>query len=839
MKTSERISLSVFALSLALWLISCAGGSAAQNPPPSVASIAPASAMAGGAAFTLTVNGSNFISTSVVRWNGSGRSTTFVSSTELTVAISAADIANAGTANITVYNPDPGGGASNGATFSINNPAPAISGLNPANATAGGPAFTLTVDGSNFVSSSVVQWNGSNRTTTFVSSSRLTAAIPSSDTASAGVAQVSVSNPGPGGGPSNAMSFTVTSPTPVITSLSPSQIMSSSATFPLTVNGSGFVQGSVVRWNGFDRSTTFVNSTQLTAAIPAADIASTGTAQVTVFNPAPGGGSSSALSFYVAPEGVGVIERVSVDNNGAQLEGNSWVYFAGVSGDGRFVAFASYCVSCPNPANHVFVRDTCRGAPAGCTPSTVQASVANDDSPGNGTNADAAISADGRFVAFSSYSSNLVPDDTNSFTDVILRDTCAGAAAGCAPSTTRASVASDGMQGDGPSQYPTISADGRFVAFYSQATNLVPNDTNGEGDAFVRDTCFGAPAGCVPSTIRVSVANDDSQGNNGGGIPWISGNGRFVVFDSGATNLVAGDTNGFWDAFVRDTCVGAPTGCTPSTTRVSVANDGSQAIEGGGYGGISTDGRFVTILTSDASNLVPGDTNGFWDVFVRDTCVGAPAGCTPCTTLVSVANDGTQGNADSAVEGWAPISGDGRFVAFPTWATNLLPEGNRQGDFLVRDTCVGAPAGCTPRTVRVNVASDGSDGSPSLYPASSQVAISADGRFVAFESDVNDLVPGDTNCPDPEFPGTGCFDVFLARTGGVAAPVAASNAWSDASVGIAHLPPLKKGIGTRSSGWSKAEGALAQPSAPSLMRQRRRPSGRSLIGKMGTKEEKP
>ncbi len=756
MKTSERISLSVLALSLALWLISCAGGTAGQpqNPTPSVSSIAPASAMAGGAAFTLTVNGSNFISTSVVRWNGSDRATTFVNATQLQVAISASDVTSAGSAQVTVYTPAPGGGISSALTFMINN--------NPNN------------------------------------------------------------------------------PAPIITSLSPSQVMSNGGNFLLTVNGSGFVQGSVVRWNGSDRSTTFVNSTQLTAAILATDIASTGSAQITVFNPAPGGGTSSALSFYVAPEGVGVIERVSVDNNGAQLENtDSLVWFAGISGDGRFVAFESFCpmgALCPGAVQHVFVRDTCRDAPAGCTPSTVQASVADDGSPGNGANLDAAISADGRFVAFSSYSSNLVPDDTNGVEDVMLRDTCAGTSAGCALSTTRVSVASDGTQGDSWSAWPTTSADGRFVAFYSEASNLVPNDTNQAGDSFVRDTCFGAPAGCVPSTTRVSVADDGSQGNDASGIPSISANGRFVVFASGATNLVAGDTNGFWDAFVRDTCVGAPAGCIPSTTRVSVANDGSQANEGAGRPLISANGRFLSFV-STSNNLVAGYTNSQQDVFVRDTCAGAPAGCTPSTTLVSVANDGTQGNNASAGEWWAPISGDGRFVAFPTWATNLLPQGNRQGDVFVRDTCVGAPADCTPRTVRVSVASDGSE-SNSRY-AWVEVAISADGRFVAFDSDASNLVPGDTNfsCWYPEL--SSCQDVFLARTGGVAAPAATSMAPSDASVGIAHLPPLKTGVGTAPSGWSKAEGAPAQPSAPSFMGQRRRPSGSSPIEKMSTKEEKP
>ncbi len=180
-----------------------------SNPSPTIASLNPAVAAAGGAAFTLTVNGSNFIAGSVVRWNGSNRTTNFVSGTELTAAIPASDIATAGTASLTVFNPAPGGGVSNTATFTINNPAPAIGSLSPNQATAGGAAFTLTVNGSNFVNGSVVRWNGADRQTTFGGVTQLTAAIPASDIAAAGTANVTVFNPAPGGGLSNALPFTI------------------------------------------------------------------------------------------------------------------------------------------------------------------------------------------------------------------------------------------------------------------------------------------------------------------------------------------------------------------------------------------------------------------------------------------------------------------------------------------------------------------------------------------------------------------------------------------------------------------------------------------------------
>lgn len=184
------------------------------------------------------------------------------------------------------------------------NPVPTTTGLNPTGALSGGPAFTLTVNGSSFLSSSVVRWNGSDRTTTFVNSAQLTAAIPASDIAAAGTAAVTVFNPAPGGGISNAQTFTInTNPNPVpsTTNISPVSAPAGGAGFTLTVNGSNFVNGASVRWNGASRTTTFVSSTQVTAAIPASDIAAAGTATVTVFNPAPGGGTSNGQSFTINP----------------------------------------------------------------------------------------------------------------------------------------------------------------------------------------------------------------------------------------------------------------------------------------------------------------------------------------------------------------------------------------------------------------------------------------------------------------------------------------------------------------------------------------------------------
>jgi hypothetical protein len=281
-----------------------------QNPLPFLISLSPERVTAGGAAFTLTVNGTRFISGSVVRWKGADRTTTFVSSTQVRASISAADIATAGTAAVTVFTPTPGGGTSNNLNFTISpsgNPVPTVTSLVPASATVGGAAFSLTVNGTNFINGSVVRWGGSDRTTTYVSGAQLTASITAADIATTGLVAVTVFNPAPDGGTSNSLDFTIENPVPTLTLLSPSSATAGAPAFTLTVTGTNFVIGSVVRWGGSNRSTTYVNSTQVTASITAGDIATAGTVAVTVFNPAPGGGTSDALTFTNNPSAAAAV----------------------------------------------------------------------------------------------------------------------------------------------------------------------------------------------------------------------------------------------------------------------------------------------------------------------------------------------------------------------------------------------------------------------------------------------------------------------------------------------------------------------------------------------------
>jgi hypothetical protein len=209
-------------------------GAAASNPVPAITTLLPASTTAGSGAFTLTVNGSSFVNGAVVNFNGNARTTTYVSANQVTAAILASDIANAGTPAVTVTNPGPGGGVSNALTFSItaaaSNPVPAITTLQPASTTAGSGAFTLTVNGSSFVNGAVVNFNGNARTTTYVSATQVTAAILASDVANVGIPAVTVTNPAPGGGTSNALTFSITAASVVTATLTPATLSFTSAT---------------------------------------------------------------------------------------------------------------------------------------------------------------------------------------------------------------------------------------------------------------------------------------------------------------------------------------------------------------------------------------------------------------------------------------------------------------------------------------------------------------------------------------------------------------------------------------------------------------------------------
>jgi hypothetical protein len=436
-------------------------------------------------------------------------------------------------------------------------------------------------------------------------------------------------------------------------------------------------------------------------------------------------------ALFGSPALAASTERVSVSSAEAQSNATSSSY--SISANGRFVAFYSSADNLvpndTNSAQDIFVRDRQLGT-------TQRVSVSSSEQQANAASTFGAISADGRYVAFYSSATNLVIGDTNNASDIFVRDRQTG-------TTERVSVDSAEAQGNATSDWPWINADGRFVVFHSVATNLVADDTNTAADIFVRDRLLG-------TTERISVNSEEEQGNaDSSVIPWISGDGRFVSFGSVATNLVADDTNGWRDAFLRDRL-------TATTERVSIGVDEEQGnAPAGDYTAVSGDGRYVA-FSSSANNLIANDTNNLPDVFVRDRQVGT-------TLRVSVSGAEAQGNASSGPA--LALSPDGRFVFFPSSASNLVPDdtnGPFGSDSFLRDRQLGT-------TERLSVSTAGDQGNgPSGFGG-----ITPDGRFAAFISNASTLVSGDTNSqqdvfvrdrgPQPEKPAND----LLADFGGI------------------------------------------------------------------------
>ena len=409
------------------------------------------------------------------------------------------------------------------------------------------------------------------------------------------------------------------------------------------------------------------------------------------------------LICLLASTGLGqVTRRASVDSRGRQAnDGSAW---QSISGDGRYVAFISWANNLvpgdTNNTNDIFVRDTLLGT-------TVRASVNSAGEQANNYSQEPAISGDGKVVAFGSMASNLSPLSTSGY-HVYARDLVHG-------TTELVDVGWTGQPASFGASSPSVSGDGRYVAFMSSASNLVSGDTNSIVDFFVRDRRNGTTE-CVSNPSGHQQYDDR----------WylqlqISADGSCVAFTSYAKNLVPGVDNGLLHVFVRD--------------RISGDLFCPIVGLGGDVGGreewaptISGDGRFVAFASQD-NDLVSGDTNHQTDIFV---CTRGGVGF--MAERVSVNSGGVQGNGPS----YSPsISADGRFVAFESEATNLVGgDTNQSPDVFVHDRLTGT-------TERVNLEPDGSQGhigGYGMYPS-----ISADGRFVAFDSSGNDLVGEDTN----------------------------------------------------------------------------------------------
>jgi Tol biopolymer transport system component len=373
--------------------------------------------------------------------------------------------------------------------------------------------------------------------------------------------------------------------------------------------------------------------------------------------------TNNARDIFVRDMGAQTTERVSVSSTGAQANQASHATGGApaISGDGQIVAFYSAATNLvAGDTNHqpdVFVRSRAAAT-------TERVSVATDGTEGNGPSVAPSISADGRFVAFQSQASNLVPDDTNHAADVFVHDRSNG--------TTERVCGS--VQGDRFSFSPSISRDGNFVAFASAATNLVPGDTNGRLDIFVCNRSSG-------TIERVSVSSSGVQGDGDSILPAISANGNFVAFKSLSTNLVANDNNGVVDVFVYDRAAG-------TTERISVDVNGQDADDFSFPPSISDDGRFVA-FGSYATNLAAGDNNHTSNVFVRDRTIGK-------TLLVDVGNRGQLGNGGTP-DIPPSVSGDGLAIGFVSLASNLaVNDRNDQADVYVAQNPFFGPAGFTP-----------------------------------------------------------------------------------------------------------------------------------------------
>jgi hypothetical protein len=282
---------------------------ASVNATPVISSLNPPGVVPESASFSLGVTGTGFVNGATATVGGIARAVTFVSATSLTIAVQASDVASQGNVPIVVTNPTPcaaGNCVSNSVNLNVapGSPVPTITATSapPGLNYVGGPSFTLSVGGTNFVPTSVVQVNGSARATTYVSSTYMTAIVLASDMTAVGTLNISVYTPPPGGGTSGTTGFLVIAPpAPTLTSISPTTVASGSGAFTLTANGSFFAGTSVIQINGMARATTYVNVGQLTATILVGDIASVGTPSITVFTPTPGGGTSSPQALTVTP----------------------------------------------------------------------------------------------------------------------------------------------------------------------------------------------------------------------------------------------------------------------------------------------------------------------------------------------------------------------------------------------------------------------------------------------------------------------------------------------------------------------------------------------------------
>ena len=286
------------------------GGGGNTTPPPTISSISPTSVSAGSNALTLTVSGSGFLSTSVVQVNSISESTTFVSSTELTATVPASQLVSGADLTVVVSNGSLTSGSGTPVNLEVDNPAPAITSVSPTSEPAGTTSPNITVTGTGFVPTTVINVNGATRTTTFTSSTQISVTLSAADVSTAGSLSLTAVNSKPGGGTSTATTVAIVAPNPVptVSTLDPATELVGTESANVVVAGTGFVSSTVINVNGSARPTSFTNSTQVSVTLTAADLSATGSLSVTAVNPAPGGGMSAAITLPVNNPPVGPIQ---------------------------------------------------------------------------------------------------------------------------------------------------------------------------------------------------------------------------------------------------------------------------------------------------------------------------------------------------------------------------------------------------------------------------------------------------------------------------------------------------------------------------------------------------
>jgi hypothetical protein len=701
---------------------------AAPSPLPDISSLSPSGVFTGGAGFTLTINGKNFVSQSEVSVNGSIRATAFGGVTTLGVAISAADIANAGTVPVTVINPPPDGGTSNPVSLKVTNPVPSLGSLSPAVAQAGTTTPTaLTVTGTGFVTNSTMMINGAPHATVFGNAATLQTTLTAADLAAGGVDQVQVFSPGPGGGTSNPLTFAVdpsdSAGLPVLVDLAPSGAQAN---------------------NG-------VCGTPCTSGVPTLTTA---------------GPSASMTGEFIAfaSNSTNLLSTVTQPN--LLTNGTSGIFY-------RDTCLAS---------------TTSTGS--SCVPKTLLLTTGTAGNPANGPSSEPSLDSSGADVAFTSTASNLVsyvstPVGTR---QIYWQPTCETSSSSTTCTPVLVSLSADGASaGNGESYNPVISPDGQYVAFVSLATNLV-SGISVDGvtpQVYIRTICSGATpltqtSSCVPTTYLVSTPDGVTPGDGPSSDPAISNTGLYVSFSSTATDLGSSAPNpsGAQEIFERATCVTTigtiSNSCVPVTNLISTPDGGPTAANGVSIQpAMSPDGRFVAFASTATDFGIA--SAGKQEVYIFDTCIGVvvttPPTCTPSSPML-VSTPDTSSNATtpantlsenpsisvcSATTTTTGTCSTGILIAFSSKATNLAPNVvNGIENVFVRSTCVDLPSTTTACTPRTALASQAAGSSPPAANGDSIIpAISGDGHTVAFVSSANNLVGVDSN---------GLADVFLSAT---------------------------------------------------------------------------